>query len=198
MGVTKGNIPWNKGIRQKIKNRIGIRFGRLVILSISEHRDKHRNTYYDCICDCGNLATVAYNGLMSGDTRSCGCLLKEFQTERTLEAWEAAYRLFVTNAKNRKNQSDDKFTKKFDMSLTYSEYKALAILPCSYCGNGPILWKRKSIYVNGIDRLHNEQGYHLNNCVPCCIICNRAKHSMTLEKWNEWLHRIAQHNSHKL
>lgn len=36
-----------------------------------------REPQWECLCDCGNIFTATSNALRSGQTRSCGCLLKE-------------------------------------------------------------------------------------------------------------------------
>jgi hypothetical protein len=52
----------------------GERFGRLIVLRISERRNGIR---WLCACDCGKK-TVAYGGhLRAGHTRSCGCIHAE-------------------------------------------------------------------------------------------------------------------------
>lgn len=33
-----------------------------------------------CRCDCGKETTVPYNNLASGNTKSCGCLLREHES----------------------------------------------------------------------------------------------------------------------
>lgn len=53
----------------------GKRFGILTVLSLSPHRP-HRQSHWICRCDCGKVKTVAYPNLKSGNTVSCGCLVK--------------------------------------------------------------------------------------------------------------------------
>lgn len=36
------------------------------------------------------------------------------------------------------------------------------------------------ILKSGIDRVENDKGYILDNCVPCCAQCNRDKGSSSL------------------
>ena len=50
----------------------GFRFGRLIAL----HRTENKNgrTRWMCVCDCGKEHPVATTTLVSGGTRSCGCL----------------------------------------------------------------------------------------------------------------------------
>ena len=60
-------------------------FGRLTVLSRDKEkeaemreRDSYRYAkYYICQCECGKITTVRRNSLVSGNTKSCGCLRKE-------------------------------------------------------------------------------------------------------------------------
>lgn len=54
----------------------GQRFNHLVALGFS-HKNKNRKTYWDFICDCGNIKTLRLDCVKSGNTQSCGCLKKE-------------------------------------------------------------------------------------------------------------------------
>ena len=58
---------------------IGERFGRLVVKSKNPRRKTDAAYhYYDCECDCGNMAKhVRSDALREGKTRSCGCLRRE-------------------------------------------------------------------------------------------------------------------------
>lgn len=62
------------------ENLIGKRFGKLTVIGFGEKREGSRKTYFDCICDCGNLKTVRTDQLKGGLTKSCGCLKKEQDT----------------------------------------------------------------------------------------------------------------------
>lgn len=54
----------------------GQRFGRLTV--IGYHDTKHGQTRWKCICDCGTEKVVYAQNLKNGDSRSCGCLLHDF------------------------------------------------------------------------------------------------------------------------
>ena len=58
------------------KNLKGQRFERLVPLYRTIN-DKNKNAQWVCQCDCGIKTIVSANKLLSGNTRSCGCLQKE-------------------------------------------------------------------------------------------------------------------------
>lgn len=51
------------------------------VLSLSEI--KNNNSYWKCICDCGNVKTVRSWNLQSGNTSSCGCGRKGWKVKNT-------------------------------------------------------------------------------------------------------------------
>ena len=55
------------------------RFGRLVAIKKNgfHQSPSRKHILWDCICDCGNIANIRLNALMSGMSKSCGCLIKE-------------------------------------------------------------------------------------------------------------------------
>lgn len=56
----------------------GKRFGRLVVLWHSYTLNKkYGSEFYECICDCGVRCVKKKANIITGDTRSCGCLKKE-------------------------------------------------------------------------------------------------------------------------
>lgn len=57
------------------KNIIGREYGMLKVLSF-DHKDCWRQLYYRCLCKCGNITIVRTKSLTSGNTKSCGCLIK--------------------------------------------------------------------------------------------------------------------------
>jgi len=59
----------------------GRRFGRLTAIRFS-HTDANRKAYYDCACDCGATKLIRKESLVSGHTKSCGCLLVDSSRER--------------------------------------------------------------------------------------------------------------------
>ena len=55
---------------------IGKKYNLLTVLSYqhSVENGTHLTHIYSCRCDCGGLADVRHNNIISGNTRSCGCL----------------------------------------------------------------------------------------------------------------------------
>ena len=56
----------------------------------------------------------------------------------------------------------------FEFNINFEDFKKLIIQPCAYCGEEGL---------NGVDRVDNKQGYVLENCVPCCKVCNMMKYT---------------------
>ena len=59
----------------------GRRFNRITVLSFAG-RNKRRNSMWLCLCDCGNEKAIDSRSLLSGNTKSCGCLAQELSAAR--------------------------------------------------------------------------------------------------------------------
>jgi len=63
---------------RRVIDEKGNRYGRLLVVAMSDERTDHRQIKWICHCDCGNTAIVTGHLLRRpGGTRSCGCLHKE-------------------------------------------------------------------------------------------------------------------------
>ena len=58
----------------------GQRFGKLVVIKLSTPKGTKHHKWL-CKCDCGNECTVSRDNLISGITKSCGCLRKEVTSQ---------------------------------------------------------------------------------------------------------------------
>lgn len=61
----------------RLKDLTGRRFGRLTVIERAPNRDGCRHSYWKCVCDCGEIRDVISTSLLSGDTKSCGCIARE-------------------------------------------------------------------------------------------------------------------------
>lgn len=64
--------------RTKTKNLIGQKFGKLTVVELLEESTPKHNRQYRCICDCGNEIITTTTYLLTGQTRSCGCLISYY------------------------------------------------------------------------------------------------------------------------
>lgn len=177
---------------------VGRKFGRLTVIKDAGN-DKRGTSLWECKCDCGNIKIVRYNHLVPERIKSCGCFRREIGR---LEIGESGLnKLFKGYIRNSNSKS-------IEFSLIKEEFKILTKQNCHYCGVDPqqkingnskksseesINWGEYTY--NGIDRKDNNNGYTIENCVPCCKICNMAKRSMSFEYFNDWIKRIVTYNS---
>ena len=66
------NTKWRFHKRRRVAK--GMKFGKLTIVDIYHTKGKHGHPVCLCQCDCGNLHKVLRYALLTGSTRSCGCL----------------------------------------------------------------------------------------------------------------------------
>lgn len=57
----------------------GDTFGRLTVVK-KEAVSKDRHIVWGCVCQCGNSVSVPSNRLTTGNTKSCGCLVRDMKT----------------------------------------------------------------------------------------------------------------------
>ena len=65
---------------RKIEDLEGKRFGKLVVVKFigyKQTKSSGNRSIWECKCDCGNIKNVLRDNLVSGRTKSCGCLKKE-------------------------------------------------------------------------------------------------------------------------
>ncbi len=65
--------------------------------------------------------------------------------------------------------------KRKTFSLTRDQFLTFWQQPCYYCGTG--------IETVGLDRIHNNKGYTIDNVVSCCKTCNFMKRSMSQKEF---------------
>lgn len=103
--------------KSRIIDISGQRFGRLVAIEHAGrvvNRSGFRTTLWRCKCDCGKESIVRYPLLVSGNTRSCGCLEQE-NKERMMKLSQQA---------NRKSVSRD-FEGKLEDHPLYKTWKSM-------------------------------------------------------------------------
>jgi len=86
--TSKTNGKDNYG--KNIKNLIGMRFGLLTVIKEGNRKNYNEQSMitWECKCDCGSYREVTSNHLISGQTKSCGCLVKETARVNQIRAVE--------------------------------------------------------------------------------------------------------------
>ena len=173
------------------KVNIGDRFGKLVVVKYNGFRKKPSGStvgLYLCKCDCGNYTVVKTNNLTSGCTKACGCLMRG---RRKLPNNQATINKIIKGYKNGAK------ARGYEWNLSNSYAKELISKECFYCG-AKFSNEWDGYKYNGIDRVDNEKGYEEGNVVPCCKICNVAKHDMAQKDFIFWARSVAEHTKNLL
>lgn len=146
----------------KMHDLRGYRFGNLTV--VSQYRTPNCRTVCECVCDCGNNATVRVDSLRSGNTTSCGCVGKAARISANTTHGETHSRLY-------RIYCDIRTRCYCPTHKSYHNYGGRGIFVCDeWLGdNGAenfIKWARSNGYADNlsIDRIDNSKGYSPDNC----------------------------------
>lgn len=76
-------------------------------------------------------------------------------------------------------------TRNIGFELSNDEFQELVLMACYYCGS----YNEKEVV--GIDRINSSKNYSLDNCVPCCKICNFMKGTLSKHVFITQAHKIS-------
>ena len=143
---------------------IGRRFGKLTVISKSEERAKNGTIKYICNCDCGNTSIIRGDHLRSGETLSCGCLIKKYSDSKYIKQGQSILnkRLYAIYDKMKQrcyNQNNS----------NYKNYGGRNIIICDEWLNDFMnfyKWCIENGYKDNltIDRINVNGNYEPNNC----------------------------------
>jgi hypothetical protein len=189
-------------------NLLGLKFGRLIVISKNEIKGNRRQVKWNCECDCGNKHTVTGESLRSGKSKSCGCLLKEARHVKNKNSdREKAMLLLIYSPLKKRHKNKFKNENYIDFEL----FKKLSLSNCFYCNTEPLNTqsdiryetrggKKEKLIItdfvlkyNGIDRIDSSKGYELNNVVPCCKNCNSAKMELSINDFKNQIKKIYEY-----
>src|ERR1019366_5035822 len=174
---------------KKKRELLGEIFGKLIVAAYYHpkfiKKNGDRRTQWICFCQCGNICIVQTERLVGGRTASCGCKTTEKRFYKN--NWErAATKIWKKDYR--------------ESGLLFEDFCILSKQNCFYCGIEPSKTyypalkdpraskeaKENHKYTyNGLDRLDNDYGHTLENCVPCCTICNLMKGTMNKKQFFE-------------
>ena len=72
------------GENMRALDLVGQKYGRLTVISNAPTRRAvtgYTHRYWLCLCECGTKKEISVGDLRSGNTNSCGCLLKETRSK---------------------------------------------------------------------------------------------------------------------
>jgi hypothetical protein len=182
---------------RKNKDLVGNKINNLDVIAIFPSNGRQ---FFECNCFCGNTFTVRADRLKDGGRQSCGCIKGDIISQKNRLADNKGITNLVL-----KSYKDNAKKRKLNFELSIEEFNGFIFSNCYYCGQEPQLVKftgyknRRDRFIsyNGIDRIDNNKGYILSNCVSCCKICNGAKSDYSFEEFRNWIKRLVSFNNGK-
>jgi len=149
----------------------GSKHYKLTALRRSNRKTSSGNYYWWFKCDCGDVKEILPSNVVKKKSgiKSCGCLLK---SRHHGKSW---LHQMIYDYKKHAEKLDVEY------GLTEDEFEVLTNSHCYYCNESP---------KNGIDRVDPIRGYTLDNCVPCCKICNYMKRNLTKEQFLNHVEKV--------
>lgn len=159
-------IPCGPPTSKKFRNLTGLKFGRLLVLSLAGKQIQKNGLnvfYWDVECDCGSVSKVRSQSLSGGFTASCGCLQREVAL-----SYEGEKTHGLTGSKEYQTWSNMIQRCTNPKHSGFKNYGGRGIRVCER-------WKRfENFFIdmgpkpkpeNQIGRRNNNLGYQPDNCV---------------------------------
>lgn len=142
----------------------GRSFGRLVVIGRAPNKNSpsRSSTAWRCKCECGKIVDVLSRSLVSGSTRSCGCLHTDIVTvhgDARDGKQERLYKIWADMCSRCRNQK----------VKGYHRYGGRGIKVCKEWSSNYLAFKAWALQ-NGyrdnlsIDRINNDGNYTPTNC----------------------------------
>ena len=141
----------------------GQRFGRLIAI---EKTTGNGAVYWRCDCECGDETIVNIYKLLSGHTKSCGCLVRDLIIKRSTKHGKGKLPEYIIwkSMRDRCNNTN---------AERYSDYGGRGIKICKR-------WDDFSNFIEDMgsrptpkhqmERIDNDKGYNLDNCKWATIL----------------------------
>ena len=148
---------------------------------------KSRAYYFTECMTCGTESIRRMDHIKTNPEYCKNCKDKMTAKPKVESVINTIYSGYRTNANSRS----------ISFEITKDDFTKLISQNCFYCNQKPVesqfskSTNRTDIKFlhNGVDRLNSNVGYILENCVPCCSMCNLIKNKFSIE---DFLNKIKQ------
>lgn len=154
---------------------------------------------WECQCDCGKLLIVEGYKITRGNTKSCGCLITRKRTPEECDKMgddKRKYHPKIASARKVwRRYTDD------GDSISFEKFLELSSMNCHYCGTEPSIsynykkphrqYREDGWFIyNSLDRVDSSKPHTEDNCVSCCLTCNRFKGVRSVNDFKEHLTKL--------
>lgn len=186
-----------------INDLTGQRFGMLTVEELTGEMHTGQAVFV-CRCDCGHFIRATRNHLIGSalPLTHCGC--KGVTKSKKIRPGSLGIGAYNSIARTKNNPNvafnglyanyrQGAASRGLEWQLSEGEFLLLIQGSCNYCGAEPEQTYKTLVHTlpyNGVDRIDSSQGYHIENCVSCCGVCNRAKLDYDVDEFLEWVEKV--------
>lgn len=164
----------------------------------------YANGKWTCHCECGNLVTTTTDKLNNNNTKSCGCLKTELSSKNAIKLIAKRRKFEPKIASARRIWKS--YCYRDSNCVDFDEFFKLSQQKCFYCGaepntkynyfltissNSSQKGKEEGLFIyNGLDRIDSSKKHTIDNVLPCCYNCNRAKNNLSSTVFLTWINNL--------
>ena len=74
----------------------GDKFGRWTVMTPDQKNQETGGRHHSCKCDCGTIRSIYHGNLVSGKTKSCGCMAREMTGNRSRTHGMSGSKIYMT------------------------------------------------------------------------------------------------------
>jgi hypothetical protein len=188
-----------------MKNIINQKFGKLLVLEFhSKSLAKRPKNKWKCLCDCGKVKIIQENHLISGTTKSCGCLHKRTGKNSPFFKGYEDISLDFFNHIKAACEKPQKYRKSREFKLTIEYLWDLYIKQnkkCAISGVEILFTEREGSRGRrcsaSLDRIDSSIGYVEGNVQWVHKIVNIMKNKTDMKEFISWCNKITKHNENR-
>lgn len=173
---------------ETLKKYIGVTKGVITVLELDhETYDKEKQckrSFFKVKCNrCGKISIMRADRFTNNGKdypKSCIHCVASLQKEISDKRYPPETKL-LREKLSRYTHNSKRKGKTVKSELTEEEAKNLLLSSCFYCGE-PVAM--------GIDRIDSTKDYTIDNCVPCCGMCNIMKNKFTQKEFLDKVSKI--------